>query len=93
MVDHENRQRKISEVFSDIRAKQAEKRLVKEPPIIAKIREGLRDDFVCGFCDAAGRADVFYRPDLSEKGEIVVEVECRAFKDGKKCGNVETRYY
>lgn len=64
-----------------------------EPDVVQSVREGIKNGFVCNYCGAKNRADVFYRADLSEDREVVVEIVCRAFVDGVKCGNVETRYY
>lgn len=70
-----------------------DKKQAAEPPVVVKVREDVKTSFVCKFCGAAKRADVIYRADLSEGTEVVVEIECRAFVNGEKCGNVETRYY
>jgi hypothetical protein len=86
------RQYSVKDIFSEIRSRRLVRSSTKEPSVVSRVREGIRKDFVCKFCGAPGRGDVFYRKDLSSNGEIVIEIECRAFKDGEKCGNVETRY-
>lgn len=63
-----------------------------EPSVVTQVRSEVRD-YVCGYCGARGRAEVFYRADLSGDREAVVEIECRAFVNGQKCEHVETRFY
>lgn len=73
--------------------KEDQVRMVREPKKIEEIRQDVKKDYVCKFCGASRRAQVIYRPDLSNARELVVEIECRAFVKGEMCGDVETRYY
>lgn len=83
------------EILNDLKASKMPR--IVEPSSLVTIREEVRKDFVCKFCGASRRADVSYRPDLSDNREIAVEIECRAFIRDKGnpevCGNIETRYY
>jgi hypothetical protein len=86
VVDH-------NELYKEYREERGGNRRIVEPSIVAQVRDQAKQDYVCPFCDASRRVNVIYRFDISEGNEVVVEFECRAFKDGKPCGNIETRYY
>ena len=70
-----------------------------EPSIVSQVRSEVRSSYVCPYCKASKRADVVWRWDLSDKREVVIEIECTANtrneKTGllEKCENIETRYY
>ncbi len=93
MVESENVYNNAEPPKSFINRNMRSTRHVVEPAIVKQVRDEVKADYKCPFCDASRRADVFYRPDLSEEREIVVEIECRAFVKGEVCGNIETRYY
>ena len=99
MVEPENMYNNAEPPKSFINRNMPQMRHVVEPAIVKQVRDEIKADYECPFCEATRRADVFFRPDLSEGREVVIEIECRAYVKNEVtevmevCGNIETRYY